>query len=126
MEKTPKEPCPAEYSVNPVPKPRQTKRDKWQQRPCVMRYRAFADQCRALGMRINEAGSHIIFILPMPKSWSKKKRAAMDGRPHQQKKDVDNLLKAVLDAMYKDDACVWDIRVSKFWGYEGKIIIQRI
>lgn len=118
-------PIPLEHQIVPIPKPRQTKSDKWKKRPCVMRYRAFADQCRALGMRINESGSHIVFILPMPKypSWSKKKRAAMDGQPHQQKPDIDNLCKSVLDALHKDDSHIYNIRLSKLWGQEGKIII---
>jgi len=38
-----------EYKITPVPKPRQTRSDKWKQRPCVMRYRAFADEVRAAG-----------------------------------------------------------------------------
>jgi len=123
--KIPIVPCPTEYHVVPIPKPRQTRRDKWEKRACVMRYRAFADQCRAMGMQINESGSHIVFILPMPKypSWSKKKRAAMDGQPHQQKPDIDNLCKSVLDALHKDDSHIYNIRLSKFWGQKGKIII---
>jgi len=31
----------------PIPKPRQTRRDKWARRPCVLRYREWADQIRA-------------------------------------------------------------------------------
>ncbi len=121
--RTPTAPCPTEYCIIPTPKPRQTKADVWKKRACVMRYRAFADQCRAMGMKINESDSHIVFILPMPKSWSKKKREAMDGQPHQQKPDIDNLCKSVLDALHKDDSHIYNIRLSKFWGQKGKIII---
>lgn len=123
--RTPTVPCKTEYDIVPTPKPRQTKADVWKKRDCVMRYRAFADQCRALGMQINESGSHIVFILAMPKypSWSKKKRVAMDGQPHQQKPDIDNLCKSVLDALHKDDSHIYNIRLSKFWGQKGKIII---
>lgn len=116
-------PCPVEYDICPIPKPRQTRRDKWEKRPCVMRYRSFADQCRAMGMQINEAGSHIVFVLPMPNSWSKKKKAAMDGLPHQQRPDIDNLCKSVLDALHKDDSYIYNIQLSKFWGQKGKIRI---
>ena len=31
----------------PIGKPRMTKRDKWKQRECVLRYRAWADAARA-------------------------------------------------------------------------------
>lgn len=121
--KVPTVPCHTEYQIVPTPKPRQTRADVWKKRACVMRYRAFADQCRVMGMQVNESGSHLVFILPMPKSWSKKKRVAMDGQPHQQKPDIDNLCKSVLDALHKDDSHIYNIRLSKFWGQKGKIII---
>ena len=89
-----------------------------------MRYRAFADKCRALGVVIPEGGSTVTFIMPMPKSWSKKKRAQMDGQPHQQTPDVDNLAKAALDSVYENDCRVWDIRLVKRWGITGSIDIE--
>ena len=33
------------------------------------------------------------FILPMPKSWSKKKKQLMHGKPHIIKPDLDNIIK---------------------------------
>lgn len=48
----------------------------------------------------------------------------MDGKPHQQTPDKDNLEKALLDAVYDNDCRVWDGRVSKIWGREGKIIVK--
>lgn len=114
-----------EYCIVPVPKCRMTQSDKWKQRPCVMKYRAFADDCRASGMTISPAGSHIVFIMPMPASWSIKKRRAMDGQPHQIRPDVDNLEKSIFDALHKDDSHIYDIRVTKLWGYSGKIIIWK-
>jgi Holliday junction resolvase RusA-like endonuclease len=60
----------------------------------------------------------------MPKSWSKKKREQMHGKPHQQKPDVDNFAKAVLDALFEDDSHIHDIRVSKIWGHTGAIIVE--
>lgn len=115
-----------EYFIVPVPKPRQTRADKWKKRPSVIRYRNFADQVRAAGITIPECGYHILFIIPMPKSWSTKKKQFMDGQPHQQTPDKDNLEKALLDAVYKDDSHIWDGRVSKYWGWKGSIIIKEI
>lgn len=115
-----------EYPITPVPKPRMTRSDKWNKRDCVLRYRAFADECRLRGIRVPEQGAHITFVLPMPQSWSKKKRAEMAGKPHQQRPDVDNLHKSLLDALYDDDCTVWDCRISKRWGESGKIIINEI
>ena len=48
----------------------------------------------------------------------------MDGRPHQQKPDVDNLLKALMDALFDDDCKVWSVAVSKVWGESGKITVR--
>lgn len=112
------------YPITPVPKPRQTQSDRWNKRPRVLRYRAFADECRARKVVVPECGAHITFVLPMPASWSNKKRDTMDGQPHQVKPDKDNLEKALLDAIYGDDSVVWDSRVTKIWGESGAIIIK--
>lgn len=114
------------YLVVPVPKPRMTIRDKWAQRPPVLRYRAFCDEVRLKGVSLPESGWHVTFVLPMPASWSKKKKADMAGKPHQQKPDKDNLEKALLDAIFEDDCRIWDGRVTKIWGKSGQIIIGEI
>lgn len=112
------------YPVVPVPKPRMTQRDKWQKRPAVMRYRAFCDDLRARKCTFPESGSHVIFHMPMPASWSKKKRTEMLGQPHRQKPDRDNLEKALMDAVYENDESVWDMRTTKIWSDIGCIEIR--
>ncbi|MCK4901406.1 MAG: RusA family crossover junction endodeoxyribonuclease [Anaerolineales bacterium] len=112
------------YSITPIPKPRMTRSDKWKKRPDVLRYRAFADEVRLKGVELPESGYHVTFVLPMPPSWSKKKRLAMSGQPHQQKPDKDNLEKALLDALFQDDSHIWDGRVTKIWGEQGEIIVD--
>lgn len=113
------------YNINPIPKPRMTRSDKWKQRDCVMNYRAFCDQVRAAGLIVPESGTSIVFYLPMPDSWSKKKKAAMYHTPHQVKPDVDNLLKSLLDACYKNDSHVWNFKeLTKLWDYTGQIEIN--
>lgn len=99
-----------------------TRRDKWQQRPVVMRYREFSDQVKLSGLTIR-SGDHILFTLPMPGSWAKKRKAALDGEPHQQTPDVDNLCKAILDALFSDDSHIWDLRLTKRWGRGGSICV---
>lgn len=113
-----------EYNIEPVPKPRMTQRDRWQLRPPVMRYRKFCDRAREHKICVPESGAHITYVLPMPKSWNQKKRAQMAGKPHQQKPDIDNLTKALLDALFDDDAHIWDVRTTKIWGETGMIIIE--
>ncbi|MCK4705871.1 MAG: RusA family crossover junction endodeoxyribonuclease [Gammaproteobacteria bacterium] len=113
-----------EYHITPVPKPRMTQRDKWQKRQAVLRYRAFKDDCRFNDVSLPLSGAHIVFNMPMPKSWSKKKCNEMNGLPHQNKPDCDNLLKSLMDAVYDDDSSVYDVRISKFWSEKGSVIIK--
>ncbi len=115
-----------DYNITPVPKPRMTQADRWKKRPCTQRYWDFKDKVRELGVVLPERGFHAIFYIPMPKSWSKKKKLEMRGQPHKEKKDIDNLLKALLDAVYDDDAHIWDCRVTKLWWDKGKISISEL
>ena len=111
------------YAITAVPKPRQTRSDRWKQRPAVMRYRAFADECRALRMDLPDHGAHIIFHIPMPTSWSRKKRAEMNGQPHRSRPDADNMVKALFDATRGEDSGIWDFRATKRWAEHGAIEI---
>lgn len=105
--------------VTPVAKPRMTRSDTWKKRPCVVRYWAYKDALVAEAERNNlilpEAYS-VDFYLPMPeKSWSKKKWAEHDGRPHKQRPDLDNLLKGLNDCLLEEDSKVWSVFSQKFW-----------
>lgn len=113
------------YNITAIGKPRATQRDKWNPSPAVKRYRAWKDTVRSLNIQLNESGDHITFILPMPRSWSVKKRNEMDGKPHRQKPDLDNMHKAILDAIFTEDSHVWDARTTKVWGHVGRIVIGR-
>ncbi len=66
----------------------------------------------------------IEFHIAMPPSWSKSKRQLMLGKPHQQRPDIDNLVKAFLDALCEEDSYVYDIRARKFWSNTGYILIN--
>jgi len=112
------------YSICPMGKPRMTRADRWKKRPEVMRYRAFCDEVRLHRVSLPESGFHVTFVIPMPQSWSQKKRLQFCGQPHQAKPDMDNLIKALMDAIYEDDAHIWDGRVTKRWGEKGLIIIE--
>ena len=109
--------------IDPVPKPRMTQRDKWAKRPAVLRYRAFCDQIRLMVKEVPPAGSHVIFVMPMPKSFTNRKQLELLHQPHTQRPDLDNLVKALLDAVHAEDAHIWDLRASKIWGETGQIII---
>ena len=51
----------------------------------------------------------------MPKRWSKKKKKQFEGKPHQQRPDLDNYLKAWKDSVYEEDAIVWNVEATKLW-----------
>ena len=110
--------------VIPVPKPRMTRSDVWKRRPATTRYWQFKDDIREHVSGTLEPRFSVIFRIPMPKSWSKKQRALMNGKPHQQKPDADNYLKAFMDALCDDDSYVYDARVQKYWAESGSIELE--
>lgn len=114
------------YDITPCTKPRMTRGDKWKKpmRPSVSRYWAFKEECQLKKVSISESGAHVIFHIPMPKSWREEMKREMHQMPHQQTPDIDNLLKAVLDAIYKDDSHIHDIQASKVWDYKGSIEVK--
>lgn len=112
--------------IDPIGKPRMTKADAWKKRPCVLRYWEFKDelvkQCKQAGYELEEK-LDLVFFIPMPKSWSKKKRKVMNMQPHKQKPDWDNISKAFCDCLSKDDSKVWKASVEKYWSEKGEIHI---
>lgn len=114
------------YDIKPVPKPRMTQSDKWKKRDTVLRYRAFVDECRLKNVELPESGSHIVFRIRMPLSWSKKKKDQHRGMKHQSRPDLSNLLKALEDALYLEDSHIYDYRATKLWDDTGSIEIKSI
>ena len=112
------------FPITPVAKPRMTQRDKWAKRPAVQKYWEYKDKVREYKITLPDNGYHIIFTLPMPMSWSDKKKSKMNGKPHQVRPDKDNLEKGLLDAIFEEDSHIWDGRVTKLWGYVGSIEIM--
>jgi Holliday junction resolvase RusA-like endonuclease len=60
-------------------------------------------------------GASITFVIPVPPSWSKKKKKLYHGRFHQSKPDIDNLQKAFLDSLMKEDKQIAHLEVQKRW-----------
>lgn len=111
--------------IVPVPKPRMTRADSWKKRPAVMRYWEFCDTLRELYKKEVPHSVYLVFHIPMPKSWSKKMKTSMIGKPHKQKPDIDNLQKSFLDALCKDDSYVYRIRAEKYWSDKGYIEVLK-
>ena len=122
-------------NIPPCSKPRMTQRDRWKKRQCVLDFYAFRDPIKQEVKRINTLlikespldwdNLTIIFLVPMPKSWSKKKKALMVGKPMQQRPDLDNYIKGLFDATHEEDSSIWKVTASKIWtDCTGKIIIN--
>ena len=111
------------YPIDPTPQTRRTRSETWKPRPGSSRYYAFRDDVRLRHVTAMRCGQGVIFLLPIPKSTSKKERARLMGTPHMNKPDVDNLEKALLDSIWPEgDQEVWDWRCSKLWWDRGAII----
>lgn len=103
----------------PVSKPRMTRSDKWKRRKCVVEYRAWADTVReqVLGdkdLMIDDlrAGSvQLVFQLPVLKSHPKH----LQGKLHDRRPDLDNLVKSVLDSLFANDSHIATLRATKFF-----------
>ena len=115
-----------ELNINPCPKPRMTRADRWKQRPIVLRYWDFCNELNKQAKKLDykpEDRVSLTFYIPMPKSWSKKKREQMLGKPHKQRPDIDNLAKAFLDALLQEDSHVYSLHADKYWANNGSIMV---
>lgn len=104
-----------------------TRSDVWKERDCVMRYRSFCDDARKaatgdLGKKIEAdvLGLACYAWFPMPKSWNASTRAEHAGKPHRQKPDASNVLKAVEDALLAKDEQLAFSSCQKYWCPEGE------
>lgn len=118
-----------EFKIVPVAKPRMTRRDIWAKRTIVNKYYAFKDELNKLAkdkkFKLPDK-YRVEFLMPMPESWSVKKKLEFVGGPHKCRPDLDNLLKAINDCLLpKEDSMVWCIEASKIWWDEGKIIFYK-
>ena len=125
------------FDVIPMGAVRMTQSDKWKtnpihpdpnkrQREVVRRYFKFKNDLfeQALQMKF-ELGTFLdaVYFIPMPTSWSEKKRKNMVGLPCKVKPDTDNITKAIKDALKIEDGEVWWEKAEKRWAYLGSIVI---
>lgn len=112
------------WPILPISAPRQVAKDAWDPSPHVQRYRAFRDEVRLRKVTIPTPYHHVIFVLPMPKSWGRRERFDKYATAHQQRPDRDNLEKALLDSIFGEDKSIWDGRTTKLWGEKGFFVVS--
>lgn len=70
----------------------------------------------------------IDFFLKIPKSYSQKKRDALNGKYCTKKKDLDNMAKLVLDIVSKhygfNDEFIVELHLRKFWSDQESFVID--
>lgn len=104
---------------NPIGKPRQTRSDKWRTRPCVLAYRAWADQARYRAFGKNRKMELLAPTVLTVKAYFDSGKVHRVG-PHTVKADGDNVLKAVADALFLNDQMIWRMTVEKYWCDAGR------
>lgn len=62
-----------------------------------------------------EQGAHVVFYIPVPKSWRKHKKESKHLTLHDSTPDIDNCCKAMLDALLPEDKRIADIHLTKKW-----------
>ena len=70
----------------------------------------------------------VVCLMPMPKTWTKKKKREMAYKLHKQKPDSDNAIKLIIDVMFTDgstsgrfrnDSCVSSMMCVKYYVPDG-------
>jgi Holliday junction resolvase RusA-like endonuclease len=123
-----------EYRLNidPHPAPRMVGRYPTKR---TERYKEFRKEllmrARLADLRDLPPAIGFTFEIKMPKSWSQAKKNRMRGQIHQQKPDLDNLIKAVLDSFtygrHLDDSYVGTfLFAQKIWADKGRIVIWEV
>ena len=125
------------FDVVPMGAVRMSQSDRWKtnpnhldpnkrQRKAVTEYwnfkNAIRTQAKAMDFEL-KTQIECVFMIPMPNSWSEKKKDKMNGMPCKVRPDIDNLCKIVIDSLKSEDGDVWSIKAEKRWAYKGSIII---
>lgn len=121
-------------NVEPMGCVRMTQRGKWTS-PAAQRYIAYKGTLSWLLQKrwASEpteciCGIKITFYMPIPKSWSQKKRKEHEGQLHNKKPDIDNIIKGLFDAangiIWKDDNQVARVEAEKRYSSQPRIEME--
>jgi Holliday junction resolvase RusA-like endonuclease len=114
------------FDIVPMGAVRMNRADRWRKRPVVLEYFQFKDRLREQAKELKfELGKtfNAVYFLPMPESWSNKKKEKMNGSIHESKPDTDNITKGIKDALRENDSDIWWEKAEKRWAFKGSILI---
>lgn len=72
-------------------------------------------EAKSKGFSIPAAGLSITFFMPMPKTWSQKKKNLHHGLLMQSRPDIDNLIKSFCDSLTAEDKYIANLSATKRW-----------
>lgn len=111
--------------INPMGAVRMTQKGKWKN----ARAQRYLDYKNEIGWQLKKhykeptltaIGVKIKFYMPIPESWSNKKKCEHTGKPHIKKPDIDNLIKGIFDSangiVWQDDKQVVACEATKEYG----------
>ncbi len=123
--------CSLMLPIAPMGAVRLSSSDRWKKRPRAVKYFTWKNQIQTL---VSEACNGLLpdvpirmdvaFYIAMTETWTKKKKKEMEGKPHRQKFDLDNLVKGLWDSMFGDDAEISDSFSMKRWVKQGEERIE--
>lgn len=117
-------------NIAPMGAVRMTGRGKWTS-PTAKRYLQWKESVgyQLIAQRPKQTDTAVAvrakFYMQIPASWSKKQRAAAEGKPVPVKPDIDNLVKGLFDAangiVWKDDNQVVRCEAEKLYSIHPRI-----
>ena len=125
------------FDVVPMGSVRMTQSDRWKtnpnhidpkkrQRSVVTEYFDFKNkikaQANAMKFELPQV-LDIVFLIPMPFTWSEKKKVKYNKTKVLKRPDIDNLVKAFMDALSVEDGYVWKITAEKRYAFRGSVIV---
>jgi Holliday junction resolvase RusA-like endonuclease len=73
-------------------------------------------EAKRLHFNLPDVGAGILFYVPVPKSWSKKKKRLHHGQFHHSRPDLKNLLQAFEDSLMSEDMTIsYYTHLGKIW-----------
>lgn len=128
-------------NITPKPQPRENRSDIWNPRPNVITFRQYKDQLREelyrVGFKLTNELPDITFVFPVPEKATKKWLKQNLGKPHEQRPDLDNLIKGFIDCIFNKESYFYEFteltndsqihtygKLNKIWGETGQIIIK--